>query len=481
MAKQIAYGEDARKALLNGINQLADTVKITLGPKGRNVVLDKKFGAPLITNDGVTIAKEIELDDAFENMGAQLVKEVATKTNDVAGDGTTTATLLAQALIREGMKNVTAGANPMVLKNGIQKAVDTAVEAIGKNSKKVDGTHDIARVASVSAGNEFIGNLIAEAMEKVGSDGVITVEESKTAETYSEVVEGMMFDRGYITPYMCTDTDKMEAVLDDAYILITDKKISNIQEILPLLEQIVQSGKKLLIVAEDVEGEALSTLIVNKLRGTFTVVAVKAGVHFFSAEGETAMQRCGWVSQDPLYIEYHDTEWGVAQKEGRQLFEMICLEGQQAGLSWITVLKKRQNYRQAFHQFDPVRVAAMGDDDIERLLQDTGIIRHRGKIQAIIGNARAYLAMEENGESFTDFVWSFVDNAPQVTRAATLAEIPTTTPASDALSKALKKRGFKFVGSTICYSFMQACGLVNDHVTGCFCHPGGQDDPQVGH
>ena len=264
------------KALLNGINQLADTVKITLGPKGRNVVLDKKFGAPLITNDGVTIAKEIELDDAFENMGAQLVKEVATKTNDVAGDGTTTATLLAQALIREGMKNVTAGANPMVLKNGIQKAVDTAVEAIGKNSKKVDGTHDIARVASVSAGNEFIGNLIAEAMEKVGSDGVITVEESKTAETYSEVVEGMMFDRGYITPYMCTDTDKMEAVLDDAYILITDKKISNIQEILPLLEQIVQSGKKLLIVAEDVEGEALSTLIVNKLRGTFTVVAVKA-------------------------------------------------------------------------------------------------------------------------------------------------------------------------------------------------------------
>ena len=276
MAKQLKFGEDARRALESGVNQLANTVKITLGPKGRNVVLDKKFGSPLITNDGVTIAKEIELADAFENMGAQLVKEVATKTNDVAGDGTTTATLLAQALIREGMKNVTAGANPMVLKNGIQKAVDTAVEAIGKNSKKVDGTHDIARVASVSAGNEFIGNLIAEAMEKVGSDGVITVEESKTAETYSEVVEGMMFDRGYITPYMCTDTDKMEAVLDDAYILITDKKISNIQEILPLLEQIVQSGKKLLIVAEDVEGEALSTLIVNKLRGTFTVVAVKA-------------------------------------------------------------------------------------------------------------------------------------------------------------------------------------------------------------
>lgn len=276
MAKQIIYGEEARKALLSGINQLADTVKITLGPKGRNVVLDKKFGAPLITNDGVTIAKEVELEDAFENMGAQMVKEVATKTNDVAGDGTTTATLLAQALIREGMKNVTAGANPMILRKGIQSAVDAAVNAIIKNSKKVTCTEDIARVATVSASNEFIGKLIAEAMEKVSADGVITVEESKTAETYSEVVEGMMFDRGYITPYMVTDTDKMEAVLDDAYILITDKKISSIQEILPLLEQIVQSGKKLLIIAEDVEGEALSTIIVNRLRGTFTVVAVKA-------------------------------------------------------------------------------------------------------------------------------------------------------------------------------------------------------------
>ena len=276
MAKQIIYGEDARKALLSGINQLADTVKITLGPKGRNVVLDKKFGAPLITNDGVTIAKEIELDDAFENMGAQLVKEVATKTNDVAGDGTTTATLLAQALIREGMKNVTAGANPMVLRKGIQSAVDAAVDAVINNSKKVTCSDDIARVATVSASDEFIGKLIAEAMEKVSADGVITVEESKTAETYSEVVEGMMFDRGYITPYMVTDTEKMEAVIDDAYILITDKKISNIQEILPLLEQIVQSGKKLVIIAEDVEGEALSTLIVNKLRGTFTCVAVKA-------------------------------------------------------------------------------------------------------------------------------------------------------------------------------------------------------------
>ena len=276
MAKKIIYGEDARKALLAGVNQLADTVKITLGPKGRNVVLDKKFGAPLITNDGVTIAKEVELEDPFENMGAQLVKEVATKTNDVAGDGTTTATLLAQALVREGMKNVTAGANPMVLRKGVQKATEVAVDAIEKNSHKVSGTKDIARVAAVSSSSDEIGQLIADAMEKVTADGVITVEESKTAETYSEVVEGMMFDRGYITPYMATDTDKMVAELDDPYILITDKKISNIQEILPLLEQVVQSGKKLLIIAEDVEGEALTTLILNKLRGTFTCVAVKA-------------------------------------------------------------------------------------------------------------------------------------------------------------------------------------------------------------
>ena len=276
MAKQIVYGEEARKALQAGIDKLADTVKITLGPKGRNVVLDKKFGSPLITNDGVTIAKEIELDDPFENMGAQLVKEVATKTNDAAGDGTTTATLLAQALVREGMKNVAAGANPMELKRGIQKAVDIAVAAIIKNSKQVSGSDDIARVATVSASNEFIGKLIAEAMEKVSADGVITIEESKTAETYSEVVEGMQFDRGYISPYMVTDTDKMEAVLDDALVMITDKKISNIQELLPLLEQIVQSSKKLLIIAEDIEGEALTTLILNKLRGVFNVVAVKA-------------------------------------------------------------------------------------------------------------------------------------------------------------------------------------------------------------
>ena len=276
MAKQIAYGEDARKALQSGIDKLADTVKITLGPKGRNVVIDKKFGAPLITNDGVTIAKEIELEDAFENMGAQLVKEVSIKTNDIAGDGTTTATLLAQALIREGMKNVAAGANPMVLKKGISLAVDEAVKAITKNSQQVKGTEDIARVATVSSADEYIGNLIAEAMEKVSKDGVITVEESKTAETYSEVVEGMMFDRGYIAPYMVTDTDKMIADIDDALILITDKKISTTQEILPLLEQIVQSGRKLVIIAEDVEGEALTTLVLNKLRGTFTCVAVKA-------------------------------------------------------------------------------------------------------------------------------------------------------------------------------------------------------------
>jgi len=276
MAKLIKSGEEARKALENGVNTLADTVKITLGPKGRNVVLDKKFGAPLITNDGVTIAKEIELDDPFENMGAQLVREVSTKTNDVAGDGTTTATLLAQSMIREGLKNLAAGANPIVMKKGIAKAVETAVTAIKANSQKVNGTADITRVGTVSSGDEFIGKLIAEAMEKVSADGVITIEESKTAETYSEVVEGMMFDRGYITPYMVTDTEKMEAVVDDAYLLITDKKISVIADILPLLEQLVQSGKKLVIIAEDVEGEALSTLIVNRLRGTLNVVCVKA-------------------------------------------------------------------------------------------------------------------------------------------------------------------------------------------------------------
>ena len=276
MAKQIIYGEEARKALQAGIDKLADTVKITLGPKGRNVVLDKKYGAPLITNDGVTIAKEIELDDPAENMGAQLVKEVATKTNDAAGDGTTTATLLAQAMIHEGMKNVTAGANPMVLRKGMKKAVDRAVECLKASAKKVNGSDDIARVGTVSAGDEVIGTLIANAMEKVTSDGVITVEESKTSETYSEVVEGMQFDRGYLSPYMATDGEKMEAVLDDCYILITDKKISSVQDILPVLEQIVQGGKKLLIIAEDVDGEALTTIVLNKLRGTFTVVAVKA-------------------------------------------------------------------------------------------------------------------------------------------------------------------------------------------------------------
>ena len=276
MAKIICYGEEARKALEKGVDQLADTVKITLGPKGRNVVLDKKFGAPLITNDGVTIAKEIELEDPFENMGAQLVKEVSTKTNDVAGDGTTSATLLAQAIVKEGLKNLAAGANPMIMKKGIAKATAAAIEAMKANSQKVNGSADIARVGAVSSGDETIGQLISEAMEKVGHDGVITIEESKTAETYSEVVEGMQFDRGYITPYMVTDTEKMEANLDDALILITDKKISNIQELLPLLEQVVQAGKKLLIIAEDVEGDALSTLIVNRLRGTLNVVCVKA-------------------------------------------------------------------------------------------------------------------------------------------------------------------------------------------------------------
>ncbi|MBQ3865915.1 MAG: chaperonin GroEL [Clostridia bacterium] len=276
MAKEILYGIEARNKLMKGIDELADAVKITLGPKGRNVVLDKKYGTPLITNDGVTIAKEIELDDPFENMGAQLVREVAVKTNDAAGDGTTTATLLAQALVREGMKNVTAGANPMVLKKGIQKAVDRAIETLKKNAKKVSGKADIIRVGAISGGDELVGKLIADAMEKVSADGVITVEESKSAETYCEVVEGMQFDRGYISPYMVTDTDKMEAVFDDAVLLITDKKVSNIQEILPLLEQVMQSGKKLVIIAEDLEGEALSTILVNKLRGTFVCAAVKA-------------------------------------------------------------------------------------------------------------------------------------------------------------------------------------------------------------
>ncbi len=310
MAKEIVFSEDGRKALQAGIDRLANAVKVTLGPKGRNVVLDKKFGAPLITNDGVTIAKEIELDDPFENMGAQLVKEVATKTNDAAGDGTTTATVLAQALICEGMKNVAAGANPMIIKKGIAKAVNSAVEAIVSNSKKVSGSEDISRVATVSAGDEVIGNLIAEAMDKVSADGVITVEESKTAETYIEVVEGMQFDRGYITPYMATDTDKMEAVIDDALILITDKKISNIQEILPLLEQIIQSGKKLVIVAEDIEGEALSTLIVNKLRGTFVCVGVKApgfGDRRKEMLRDIAILTGGEVITEELGLELKDT------------------------------------------------------------------------------------------------------------------------------------------------------------------------------
>ena len=311
MAKDIIYGEEARKALQAGIDKLADTVKITLGPKGRNVVLDKKFGAPLITNDGVTIAKEIELEDAFENMGAQLVKEVATKTNDAAGDGTTTATLLAQALIREGMKNIAAGANPMVVKKGMAKAVDAAVDAIKANSKEVAGSEEIASVAANSAADETVGTLIAEAMEKVTADGVITIEESTTAETYSEVVEGMQFDRGYITPYMVTDTDKMEAIIDDAYILITDKKISSIQELLPLLEQIVQSGKKLVIIAEDIEGEALSTLIVNRLRGTFTCVAVKApgfGDRRKEMLQDIAILTGGQVISEEVGLELKDTD-----------------------------------------------------------------------------------------------------------------------------------------------------------------------------
>ncbi len=311
MAKQIIYGEEARKALQSGIDKLSNTVKITLGPKGRNVVLDRKYGAPLITNDGVTIAKEVELEDAFENMGAQLVKEVATKTNDVAGDGTTTATLLAQALVREGMKNVAAGANPMVVKKGMQMAVDAAVEAIKANAQPVKSSSDIARIATISAADEFVGKLIADAMEKVTADGVITIEESKTSETYSDVVEGMQFDRGYISPYMVTDTDKMEAVIDDAYILITDKKISSIQEVLPLLEKILQAGSKLVIIAEDVEGEALSTILVNKLRGTFTCVCVKApgfGDRRKEMLQDIAILTGGQVITSDLGLELKDTD-----------------------------------------------------------------------------------------------------------------------------------------------------------------------------
>ncbi len=333
MAKDIKFGEEARRALESGVNQLADTVKVTLGPKGRNVVLDKKFGSPLITNDGVTIAKEIELEDKFENMGAQLVKEVATKTNDVAGDGTTTATLLAQAIIREGLKNVAAGANPMILKKGLAAAVDAAVAAIKENSRKIKGKEDIARVAAISANDDYIGQLISDAMEKVTNDGVITVEESKTMGTNLEVVEGMQFDRGYISAYMVTDTDKMEAVLDDPYILITDKKLSNIQDLLPLLEQIVQSGKKLLIIAEDVEGEALTTLILNKLRGTFTCVAVKApgfGDRRKEMLRDIAILTGGQVISDELGLDLKETklsQLGKARQVKVQKENTIIVDG----------------------------------------------------------------------------------------------------------------------------------------------------------
>ena len=344
MAKEIKFGEDARKALQSGVDQLANTVKVTLGPKGRNVVLDKKYGAPLITNDGVTIAKDIELEDAFENMGAQLVKEVATKTNDVAGDGTTTATLLAQALVREGLKNVTAGANPMIVKKGIKKAVDVAVDKIVENSKAIDGKNDIARVASISAADETVGTLIAEAMEKVTNNGVITVEESKTAETYSEIVEGMQFDRGYITPYMVTDTEKMEAVIDDAYILITDKKISNIQELLPLLEKIVQEGKKLVIIAEDIEGEALSTLIVNKLRGTFTCVAVKApgfGDRRKEMLQDIAILTGGQVISDELGLDLKETQ---TNQLGRARQVKVTKENTIIVEEWATKMTSTQEF-----------------------------------------------------------------------------------------------------------------------------------------
>ncbi|WMJ21962.1 chaperonin GroEL [Paludicola sp. MB14-C6] len=389
MAKEIIYGEQARKSLQAGIDKLADTVKITLGPKGRNVVLDKKFGAPLITNDGVTIAKEIELEDAFENMGAQLVKEVATKTNDAAGDGTTTATLLAQALVREGMKNVAAGANPMVVKKGIQKAVEAAVNAIVSNSKVVNGSADIARVATISAADEFVGKLIADAMEKVSADGVITIEESKTAETYSEVVEGMQFDRGYLSPYMVTDTDKMEAVIDDALILITDKKITNIQDILPLLEQIVKTGKKLVIIAEDMEGEALATILVNKLRGTFTCVVVKApgfGDRRKEMLRDIAILTGGEVISDELGLDLKETtleQLGQARQVVIQKENTIIVDG--AG--------QKEEINNRIHQIKAQIETTASDFDREKLQER--LAKLSGGVAVIKVGAATEIEMKE--------------------------------------------------------------------------------------
>jgi len=378
MAKQIKYGEEARRALEKGVNALADTVKITLGPKGRNVVLDKKFGAPLITNDGVTIAKEIELEDPFENMGAQLVKEVSTKTNDVAGDGTTTATLLAQAIIHEGLKNLVAGANPVVMNKGMAKATKAAVEAIKKNSQPVNGSDDIARVGTVSSGDEKIGTLIAEAMEKVGSDGVITVEESKTAETYSEVVEGMQVDRGFLSPYMVTDTEKMEAVLDDPLILLTDKKISNIQEIIPVLEQVIQAGKKLLIMAEDVEGEALSTLLVNKLRGTLSVLCVKApgfGDRRKEMLQDIAILTGATVISSDYGLELHDTtieQLGSARqvKAGKETTIIVDGGGDSAAIKERTQMI-RNEYERSTSEYDREKL----QERLARLAGGVAIIR----------------------------------------------------------------------------------------------------------
>ena len=378
MAKMLSYGEEARQALERGVDKLANTVKVTLGPKGRNVVLDKKFGTPLITNDGVSIAKEIELDDPFENMGAQLVREVSTKTNDVAGDGTTTATLLAQAMIREGLKNLAAGANPMVMKKGIAKATKAAVEAIKKNSQPVNGSDDIARVGTVSSGDEKIGTLIAEAMEKVGSDGVITVEESKTAETYSEVVEGMQVDRGFLSPYMVTDTEKMEAVLDDPLILLTDKKISNIQEIIPVLEQVIQAGKKLLIMAEDVEGEALSTLLVNKLRGTLSVLCVKApgfGDRRKEMLQDIAILTGATVISSDYGLELHDTtieQLGSARqvKAGKETTIIVDGGGDSAAIKERTQMI-RNEYERSTSEYDREKL----QERLARLAGGVAIIR----------------------------------------------------------------------------------------------------------
>ena len=424
MAKDIKYGEEARKSLQTGIDKLADTVKITLGPKGRNVVLDKKFGAPLITNDGVTIAKEIELEDAFENMGAQMLKEVATKTNDAAGDGTTTATLLAQAMIREGMKNIAAGANPMIVKKGMAKAVETAVGTVIANSKKVEGSDDIARVATVSSADETVGKLIADAMEKVTAEGVITIEESKTAETYSEVVEGMQFDRGYISPYMVTDTEKMEAVYDDPYVLITDKKISSIQEILPLLEQLVQSGKKLVIIAEDIEGEALTTLILNNLRGTFKCAAVKApgfGDRRKEMLKDIAILTGGEVISEELGLELKETtveQLGRARQVVIQKENTIIVDGMgDADAIKSRVSQIKSQIETTTSDFDKEKLQERLEEPVRQIALNAGL---EGSviIDTIKRSGKVGYGFDAYNETYVDMIQAGIVDPTKVTRSA---------------------------------------------------------------